>query len=123
MSNSLRHRQWLARDQPQTLQIATILLYWNAVLGFLFFFLLHGAANRLFSLLLVLADALGGYGVANARRWGYTTAVVAAALPFIGLFVGRSILAGGLINLIFEIALVALLLHPMSRAYTKIWFR
>ncbi len=26
------------------------------------------------------------------------------------------------INLMFEIALVALLLHPMSRNYQKIWF-
>jgi hypothetical protein len=28
-----------------------------------------------------------------------------------------------IINLLFYIALLALLLHPMSRSYRKVWFR
>ena len=47
-----------------------------------------------------------------------------ALLPFILVVAGRSnLLSGGLINLLFEVALVALLLHPMSRDYQRIWFK
>ena len=48
-----------------------------------------------------------------------------AFLPFILriAFNGvENIFGASLINLMFEIALVALLLHPQSRDYQKIWF-
>jgi hypothetical protein len=34
-----------------------------------------------------------------------------------------SIFGGDLISLMFEIALVALLLHPQSRDYQRLWFK
>jgi uncharacterized membrane protein (DUF2068 family) len=101
------------------LQIAVALLYWNAALSLLFG-LLAGGLGRL-DLVLMAVEIVGGYGVANEKKWGYWIAVVAAVIPFVLLglgYVGASIL-----TLLFEIALVALLLHPQSRSYYKIWFR
>jgi hypothetical protein len=120
-TRGLRQRRWFPSHQPQTLQIAVALLYWNAAIGLLVA-LLVGGLGRL-ELILLAADVAGGYGVANERRWGYVTALVAAFLPFVLLFVVGGFLAGGILNLIFEIALVVLLLHPMSRNYYKTWFR
>ncbi len=119
----LNERRWFSSSLPQTLQISVFLLYWNAVLGLLLTLLAGGAS--IVYLALVAADGAGGFGVANERKWGYLVALVAAFLPFVFLFLGHGggLLAGGILNLIFEIALVALLLHPMSRNYYKLWFR
>lgn len=111
--------RWFPQHQPQTLQIAVALLYWNAFLGF-FIGVLEGGIGRLFLLLLV-AEIAGAIGVANDRKWGYAVALTAAFLPLV-LLIAYNFAAGGILNLIFEIALVALLLHPMSRSYYKIWF-
>jgi len=76
----------------------------------------------------VLATVIGGVaagnGIANERKWGYWLGLALAFLPF-GL---RFLLYGNpfgisVINLMFEIALVALLLHPQSREYQRIWFK
>lgn len=112
-------RKWLPTNQPQTLTIAVWLLYWNALLA-LVVGLVAGGFGRL-ELLLVAAEIAGGYGISNERKWGYRTAVVVAFVPLILLFaIGVS---GNILTLLFEIALVVLLLHPMSRSYYKIWFR
>lgn len=118
-NRSLTERRWFPAHQPQTLQISVALLYWNAVLGLLFGLLGSGGAR--FYLPLVLLEAAGGYGIANERKWGYRVAVLAAFLPFVLLAAG--FVGGSLLTLLFEIALVALLLHPQSRSYYKIWFR
>ena len=60
-------------SQPQTLQIATMLLYLDAVFAFL-------------GLLLLYAVGYGaaGYGMANGKKWGYGLALavaVSAARP------------------------------------------
>ena len=34
-----------------------------------------------------------------------------------------AVMGGNLVNMAFSIALVALLLHPQSREYQRIWFR
>jgi hypothetical protein len=112
--------RWYPQHQPQTLQIAVALLYWNAFLGLLLG-IFEGGIGRLFLVLLV-AEIAGAIGVANERKWGYVVALVAAVLPLV-LLITNNVAAGGLLNLIFEIALVALLLHPISRNYYKIWFR
>ena len=117
---AMNERRFWDPSQPQTLQIATFLLYFNAALGFLFggFFSVFGFA--------VLAGMAGGaYGMANDKRWGYYLSVTVA---FIGL---AFILSNGLnaavrydtISLMFAVALVALLLHPQSRDYQRIWFK
>ena len=115
-------KRLLPTNLPQTLQIAVYLLYGNAVLGLLFGAFAGGAGiGLLLSLLLLVAEAAGGFGVANERKWGYIVALVAAVLPFALAFLGYG--AIGILSLIFEIALLVALLHPMSRNYVKLWFR
>jgi len=71
--------------------------------------------------------AVGAYGIANEQKWGYAVAVGAAGLQVLLLFAywGGSTFTslGPLIDLIFYGALLALLLHPMSRDYQRIWFK
>jgi uncharacterized membrane protein (DUF2068 family) len=118
-------RRWTNPTQPQTLQIAVLLLYINAVFGVLF-----GAVFSVLGLLLVVAQAAAGFGIANERKWGYWLGVTAAAiglLPFVLYIasegIGSIFSIGLLINVLFPAALFALLLHPMSRDYQRIWFR
>src|ERR1700684_1544274 len=73
-------RRWFPQNQPQTLQIAVALLYWNAVLSLLFS-LFTGGTGR-YGLILVLLEVFGGLGVANEKKWGYWVAIVAAIVPF-----------------------------------------
>ncbi len=74
-------------------------------------------------------EAASALGVANEKNWGYRLATVLAGLGLLEtviLFVQGGF-AGGLFNtvlvLIFEVALLATLVHPMSREYRKIWFK
>lgn len=117
----LQQRRWFPVGQPQTLQIAVALLYWNAALSLLFGLIAGGLG--LLELVLLAADIGGAVGIANERKWGYGVAVVAAVGQLALLFAVGGLFSGGLLNLIFYIALVALLLHPMSRNYYKLWFR
>ena len=111
-------RRWTNPSQPQTLQIAVFLLYINS-----FFALIGGGLFSRFGLLVVVGGVGAGFGIANERKWGYGLGLLMAFLPFIlALAYHVSILGVGLINLAFEIALVALLLHPQSRDYQRIWF-
>lgn len=125
MARPIVSRRWFPANQPQTLQIAVALLYWNAALTLIGgVFGLHFGPSAIFTL---LADVAGAFGVANARRWGYYIAIVAALLPFAFLIGaaalgGSLIFGGGFLTLVFDVALVALLLHPMSRGYVKTWF-
>ena len=105
-------RRWTNPSQPQTLQIAVFLLYFNA-----FFMVIYGGLFHPLGLLLVVASVAGGFGIANEQKWGYIVGLVAAAVD---VFLT---LGGNIINLMFAIALVALLLHPQSRDYQRIWFR
>jgi len=113
--------KWVNQFQPQTLYLATILCYIDAVFALLNYGLFNPIALAMFGCL-----GLGGFGVANEKRWGYTVAVIGSVLQVLVLFayfgseVFRSLL---ILNLLFDGALVALLLHPMSREYQRIWFK
>lgn len=120
MANSLTQRRWFPAHEPQTLQIACALLYWNAFISLLSG-LIGGGIGRLF-LVLLLVEVAGAYGVANERKWGYGLAILAAIAP-LALLLIDGFPASAILQLLFDIALVALLLHPMSRNYVKIWFR
>jgi cobalamin biosynthesis protein CobD/CbiB len=110
-------RRWTNPTQPQTLQIAVFLLYFDAIFGAL------GGLLRPLTLAAAAGSAGAGYGIANDRRWGYTLGLVMAFFPFVfRLALGASLLGFSVINLMFEVALVALLLHPQSRDYQRIWF-
>jgi hypothetical protein len=114
--------KFLNQFQPQTLVIACLFCYIDAFFGLL------GSLGGLSALgfFLVLGLAAGGFGIANEKKWGYGIAVVAAVLQVLLLVAdgGADVLGFPLIiNLIFDGALVALLVHPQSREYERIWFK
>ncbi|HEV3225323.1 MAG TPA: hypothetical protein VGZ52_00755 [Acidimicrobiales bacterium] len=117
----MQTRRWVDPSQPQTLQIAVFLLYAQAVL-----LLLFGAFLSPLGLALIAGGIGAGYGIANERKWGYGLGLLVALFPFIfrvaydGL---NYVFSTDLISLMFEVALVVLLLHPQSREYERIWFK
>jgi hypothetical protein len=113
-------KRWLDTTQPQTLVMATILLYLSAGEELL----LGGGLFNPIWLLIAVAQVGGGYGISNEKKWGYGLGIIAAFAPLIfTLTQGNPLAGGGIITLIFEIALIALLLHPQSREYQRIWFK
>lgn len=140
-------KRWFDRMQPQTLQIATWLLYLNGFFllidvvdksDYLGYFRVEYAWGLPLGLAAVVIHAAGGWLMANDRRLGWKLAVVASFAPFvlrfivysdierqlngsIGLY--RKLTGGSTLNAIFEVALCALLLHPHSRQHQKIWYR
>ena len=133
----MNDRIWVNSRQPQTLYISQLLMYFNGVLAILFGGLSAVGRFDLFGsralgtaavLLLTIGMVAGTFGIANERRWGYRLGLAAALAPLLitmGVVmtsgVGRALRDP--IGLMFEIALVALLLHPMSTSYQKIWFK
>ena len=114
-------RRWINQSQPQTLVIATFLLYFNAFYAVLA--ILTGGGSPI-SVGITAALIGSGYGIANERKWGYYLGVAMAFLPFVlSLALGQNPLAVDIFTLLFEVALVALLLHPQSRDYERIWFK
>jgi hypothetical protein len=114
-------RHWFPVRQPQTLQVAALLLYWNAFLGVASGLLVGGAGRG--ALALGAAEAAGAYGIANERHWSYVVALLAAIVPLVLLVVVAGFLGAGILFLLFQVALVALLLHPQSRDYYRLWYR
>jgi hypothetical protein len=119
----MRSRRWLNSSQPQTLVIACFLLYING--GFALLALLASLQTVVaIAGAFQLAGIAAGYGIANEQRWGYVLGLVTAVSPVVFQVLARqNPLAIGAIPLIFEIALIALLLHTQSREYQKIWFK
>jgi len=112
--------KWVNQYQPQTLVIATILLYIDAVFWLIY---LAGGFPAETALIAAVTMGVGGWGIANEKKWGYGLAVFGALLNLLWpLLYGLSIFTNPL-NLLFSGALVALLLHPMSRDYQRIWFK
>jgi hypothetical protein len=109
-------RQWTNPSQPQTLQIAVFLLYINAVFAVLF-----GGLGSIYGLMIIAGGVAGGFGIAQEKRWGYGLGLAVSLLPFVLIIAGKALISG-FIGLMFDIALVALLLHPQSREYQRIWF-
>lgn len=114
-------RRWTNPHQPQTLQIAVFLLYANAFFNVLYTLMGYYPG---FFVLIAAGGVAAGYGIANEQKWGYGLGVGMAFLPFVlRIAFGVGIFSTGLISLMFEIALVALLLHAQSRDYQRIWFK
>lgn len=114
--------RWVNPHQPQTLYMAVILCYVQTVFTLLSF----GYLGPL-GLFILVGMGGGGFGIANEKKWGYSIAVAAAVLQVV-LFVGYGGLSAlgnvqVLINFAFDVLLVVLLLHPMSRDYQRIWFK
>jgi len=122
MLSVMQTRRWVDPSQPQTLQIAVFLLYAQAVM-----LLIFGAFLSLVGLALIAGGIGAGYGIANEQKWGYGLGIAVAAFPFIARMafggVGDVFATGNIVELMFEVALVLLLLHPQSREYERIWFK
>ena len=120
---AMASRRFLNPAQPQTLLIAVYLLYFQAAF-LLFALLVNGTFPPLF-VAIVVGQFAAGYGIANEFKWGYALGIGMAVLPFALRFFasGNPLASADLLNLMFEIALVALLLHPLSRDYQRIWFK
>jgi 4-hydroxybenzoate polyprenyltransferase len=113
--------RWIDQSQPQTLQGAVLFSYLNAALA-LIFTLILGESPFLFVFILL---AVAAFGIANERRIAYWAGVVLASAYLLGVLAlmvaGGGF--GGILNLLFAGILVALLLHPESRHYERIWFK
>ena len=118
-------RVWVNPRQPQTLYIAQLLMYFQG--GFSLVFAMLGARSlTIYSLVIAVGKVMAAFGIANERRWAYKLGVVVAAIPLV-LVVLLAVtdtlgwLWADVIGLMFNIALLALLLHPMSRNYQRYW--
>lgn len=122
---AVSNRRWLNPGQPQTLVIAGFLLYFNAAFGILG--ALAGGIGGFLGpdLLSVILGGVAAYEMANERRVGYVLGIIVAIAPFLirTIYLGSPFRGADPIRLIFDIALLALLLHTESREYQKIYFR
>lgn len=117
-----RRRRFLNPAQPQTLVIAVYLLYLHA--AFLLFDLLRLGIFPVLYMLFVVGAIVAGYGIANEFKWAYALGVAMAIFPFLlRFYYSGNPLGANLLSLMFEIALLALLLHPQSRDYQRLWFK
>jgi hypothetical protein len=118
--------RWFNPSQPQTLQTGVLLAYLSAAFGLLFGVAASGGSPIL-ALFIIVGLAAGGFGIANEKRWGYLLAVTAAGLHVLMYLVlfGSEIISNVslLVSFVFDVALVLLLVHPMSRDYQRIWFK
>jgi hypothetical protein len=137
----LDFRKWFDRMQPQTVSIATILLYIDGVFSFLRFLdrtdvegymRVHGGLHALIAFGFIVSFPLGGFLMANGKLLGWYVSLLAAFSPFIlraifkltlaDLMGWRDVIVGSsYVNLMFEVALCALLLHRMSQEFVKRW--
>ena len=113
--------RWVDRSQPQTLMMATVVMYINAVLGIGAFLV-----SLPLAFFLVICPVAAGWGIANEKKWGYWLCVGCATLYllfWLALIVVWHIFTFGIVlNVLFAVVLMVLLLHPMSREYQRIWF-
>jgi len=144
-------RRFFNPTQPQTLQVAVFLLYANAVFALLFrtgdegvfsraaFSLSRGGLDvdlatligNLLSIFVVGGSFAAAYLIANEKKLGWRLGVAVAAAPLIALVVlllvgypqRLRIVDAININLLFDGALLALLLHDQTRSYEKVWFK
>jgi hypothetical protein len=144
-------RQFFNQSQPQTMQGAVFLLYANVLVALLFrtggqglfadvaYSLSRGKLNgstatfvgNVVAIAVVVGSGFAGYLIANEKKIGWRLGVVVAAAPLVGLvllivagYPGRlSILDAVSIQLLFDVALMILLLHDQTRSYEKIWFK
>ena len=150
---NINFKKWFDRMQPQTLQIATWLLYFDGFFalvslidksGYIGYLRFQYPFGFLLGLISVALYAFGGLLMANDLKLGYKLAVLAAASPFVLRFLSVSSLAknfetqspigitdyftgrifgGSIISSAFDIAVLALLLHTQSREHQRIWYR
>ncbi len=114
-------QRWFNPQLPQMLQGAVLFSYVNA--AFAVIALLSGASA--IEMVIVLGG-VGAFGIANERKWGYVLCLVASivflVLQVMFFFIWPFVFSS-MLSLLFSVFLVALLLHPTSRSYQRIYFR
>ena len=141
-SSDMNKFVWLNREHPQTLQIFVMITYFRAIFAIVLsgispYLKFIGNAGRLpwyatLFFILGFAGIVGAIAVANNRLWGYILSIINAFFPFaIAIFfvifyhlsffgyIKSLISPDALIETIFQIAIIALLLHPESRNFVK----
>ena len=137
----LNRRKWIDRMQPQTLQIATWLLYINGFFalvklidggGVLHYFRQRYTFGFLLGLAVVALHVAGAFLMANERKFGWKLSVAAAVSPFVLTFVAYTqlnapiryrLFGASLMSFAFDVAVLALLLHPQSKEHQRIWYQ
>lgn len=130
----VNNRVWINNRQPQTLYIAQLLLYFSAASALLFGgtgveIFDSGILRILLRLLLTVGAAAGAFGIANELRWGYRLGIAAAVAPFVvrlGIwqrFGFSDALQWNTIGLIFDVAIIASLLHQQSAEHQRVYFK
>ena len=131
-------RRWINHSLPQTLMVATFLLYFRGAFTLLLFSdegwfqaALGGGTGGTLNLirLIVGVGSIGaGYLIANEQRKGWILGIAMAAAPLLARLIGSmrfrvSPLETDFIGLIFDVALFVCLVHPMSREHQRVWFK
>ena len=115
----MRRFKWINPHLPQTLLIATYLMYLEAVFSILF-----GSVRFWGFLIVTVGFIAGALGVSNERRSGYYAAVATSVLNIaITTWLLLTSGFGVIFALAISIAILALLLNHQSRQYQRIWFR
>ena len=109
----MQTRRWINRYQPPTLVLGKTLLYIDGVFNI--------GRGRVFALI-GIAMLLAGYGIANDKKIAWRLGVAASILSVAMRLTYHSAGIETIFSLVFPIALLTLLLHPLSRDYQKIWF-
>jgi hypothetical protein len=129
-------KPWFNNRLPQELMIATILLYlqafWSGIVGIQWIFEVIGVSNPLvgidnrdgaLSIAICALSIYGARGIASELKPGWRAAVAATAL-----LIARDLWIFGfdwldnIVNVMFSVALLALLLYGPSRRYVNVWF-
>lgn len=139
-------RKWFDRMLPQTLSIALWLLYIDGIFSLLNYIDMRsdigvlralGGLNILFALASVAAYLLAGFLMANGKLLGWYVGIFASFSPLLSRFLAASslsdmgydmslrtrLMGADTVGFLFEAALIALLLHPMSSGHARRWFR
>ncbi len=119
--------RWFNPSQPQTMQFAVGLSYFQAVISLLNLGVISFNSNIPSPILFVAIAALaaGAVGCASERKIGYALATGGASMLVLAhsITVLRTGFSLRIASLMFAGALLWLLLHEQTRAYQRVWFR
>lgn len=144
--NGLEPRKWFDRMLPQTLAVALWLLYIDGAFSLINFIDMRsdigllrvtGGLNVLFALVSIAAYVLAGFLMANGKLLGWYVGIFASFTPLLSRFLVASslsdmgydmslrnrLMGADTVGFLFEVALIVLILHPMSRVHARRWFR
>ncbi len=119
-------KRWVDNSQPQTLYIAQILLYIQGIFAVLATISILPTLDW-YSAVIAVASLAAARGIANSRRWAWKLGVIAAAIPLLAVLLltlteTTRWLWANPVRLMFDIALMALLVVRSSREYQRHFF-